>query len=163
MANATTSAKGTRLCYHATKTTLMSAQVAGASLPSGWVQVLNVQNVDPTKNVIESYDDGDLEDAVEVPAQIVKPGKITFDRKKSSDTTSQSLTLQALCDGSTRYAWAIVYPDGTVCQTSVTTNKEGGRLVSSSGGKASNGDLKSKAMESYEIQGLAELRWIEHA
>ena len=126
-------------------------------LPAGWVQVLNVQDIDWQKNVIEGFDDGDLEDPDEVPRQIVKPGKMSFTKKKNSDATSQSVTLQGMCDGTTLNAWAFVYPDGTVVQTA------NGRLVSSSGGKASNGDLLAKAMESYEVQPTGQLTVTEHA
>lgn len=157
MANATTLSKGTRIGYHLTENTTHAAIAAGAAMGTGWVQVLNVQDVDVVINVIEDYDDGDLEDATEVMAQDVKPGKITFSKKKNYDTTSQSVTLMGMADGSSINSWAVFYADGTIVQTGY------GRLKCTSGGKASNGDLKAKAMETYEIVSKTNLTVTEHA
>lgn len=136
-----TNSKGARVAYHLTENTAFTAIAAGASLPSGWVQVLNVQEVDTVPNTIEDYDDGDLEDQVEVPAQTVKPGKMTFTKKKNS----QSVTLRAMVDGSTKNAWVVVWDDGT------TEWAGSARLKCPSAGRASNGDLKAKVLEQWEI------------
>lgn len=142
----TVKSKGSRLAYHLTEGTAFTPIAPAAALPSGWVQVTNVKDVDYKLNEIEDYDDGDLEDPAPVMAQDVKPGSMSFSKKRNS----ADLTLQAMCDGTTLNAWVIVYADGSTAWIGY------GRLKCTSGGKAENGDLKAKAMVTYEVVAKAE-------
>ena len=143
--------QGSRLFYAPTATAWVDL-AAGATPANTFVQVLNLVDVDPKPNNIEEYDDSSLEDTAPVPAMTVKPGSISFTKKKNS----QSKTLLDFCDGTTKKVWAVLYLDGTA-QT-VT-----GRLKVSSGGRANAGDFKAKAQETYEVVGDTVLAQHDHA
>ena len=139
-----TGAPGTRIAYN-TANTAFTPIAAGASLPGGWTQVLNLKDVDPKLNDTEEYDDSSLEDTGPIPAQVVKPGSWSFAKKRNAQTN----TLLGFCDGSTKKAWIIVYADGA------TLYIASGVLSSTSAGKATAGDFKSKVEEAYKITGMA--------
>ena len=136
-----TKQRGTRLIYHATVNTAWVDQAAGAAIPAGWTQVNNVISVNPKPHEPEKFDDSDPEDVAPEPVTYLKPGSVTFSKKKNSQTK----TLRDLAAAQTKYTWAVLYIDGTAeyCAS--------GALICNSAGDANTGGFNDKSPESYEI------------
>src|SRR6185436_19892073 len=137
-----TKKRGTRLAYHATANTVLAAQAAAASIPAGWVQVNNMVSVDVVPNAPDTFDDSDLEDTQAEPVTFLKPGMVNFTKKKNG---TQTQTLPALAAAQTKYAWAVIYIDGSVEYIG------SGALICTSAGAADSGGFNEKSTESYRI------------
>lgn len=139
---AATDTLGTRLAYHLTETTAFTAITPGASLPAGWVEVNNVQDINCTPHQPEVFDDGDLADSSEVFVMQQKFGRATFRMKRNG---SQAQTLIAMAMAGDKNAWVIVHDDGYTLWTGTAY------LKCTNSQTPNDRSLRGRAMLEFEI------------
>lgn len=144
---------GTRLMYNPTAGTTPAAQVAGASIPSTWVQILNLVSLDDVRTQeCTEFDDSDLENTGPVPNAWYGPGWLTFTKKKNAGTAA----LRVLAASGAKVSIAVIYADGSIDYALSV------RIINTSSGKGTAGDFSHKVPESYKASADGAVIFLDH-